>query len=81
MIWGISNDDHAIVGTNFYSNMEIKNEPLKHYLVSPFSENVTTSFFENVTSVMASCIVTTRRSFYYAKRQEISVEVITAETT
>ena len=31
-VWGIHNETHDVTGTNFSCNMDIKNEPLKHWL-------------------------------------------------
>lgn len=39
MIWGINDKTHEIVGTNFDYNIDINNEPLKHFLsrqLTPF---------------------------------------------
>lgn len=44
IIWGINNDNHAIVGTIFDPNMEIKNEPLKHYLARCISPSINFKF-------------------------------------
>ncbi len=33
LFWGISDEKHEIVGTNFDYNLEINNEPLEHYLL------------------------------------------------
>ncbi len=45
-VWGIHNDTHAITGTTFNSNMDIKNEPLKHFLARQVSPDLNFTFEE-----------------------------------
>lgn len=32
LVWGVTNDTHEIVGTTFDYSVDVKNEPLEHYL-------------------------------------------------
>lgn len=43
--WGVS-DDHEIVGTNFDFNVEVKHEPLEHYLLRNLYPNIDFRFDE-----------------------------------
>ena len=45
-VWGIDNKTHEIVGTNFNSNKDVNNEPLKHYLARQFSPDINFAFEE-----------------------------------
>ena len=45
-VWGIDNKTHEIVGTNFNSNKDVNNEPLKHYLARQFSPDINFTFEE-----------------------------------
>ena len=45
-IWGINNTTHEITGTTFNCNMDIKNEPLKHFLVRQISPDINFTFDE-----------------------------------
>lgn len=46
MIWGISNTNHEIVGTTLNYEIEINNEPLKHYLARNLSPSINFYFLE-----------------------------------
>ncbi len=48
MIWGITDLDHKIVGTSFNCEIEINNEPLKHYLARNLSPSVNFYFLETI---------------------------------
>ena len=43
-IWGIDDKTHKIVGTDFNSNKEINNEPLKHYLARNLNPSIAFRF-------------------------------------
>lgn len=43
-IWGIDNNTHKIVGTNFNFDMEINGEPLKHYLARNLNPSIAFKF-------------------------------------
>lgn len=45
-VWGIQNDTHAVTGTTFNSNMDIKNEPLKHFLARQVFPDLNFTFEE-----------------------------------
>lgn len=45
-IWGVHNDTHEIVGTNFDPDIEIKSEPLKHYLARMLTPSLNFTFEE-----------------------------------
>ena len=45
-VWGIHNETHAVTGTTFNSNMDIKNEPLKHFLARQIYPDLNFSFEE-----------------------------------
>lgn len=45
-IWGISDIEHKIVGTNFNYNQDVKNEPLKHFLARNLSPYIDFIFEE-----------------------------------
>ena len=45
-IWGISNKTHAIEGTVFDPDCEVKNEPLKHFLSRQLSPDINYDFEE-----------------------------------
>ena len=32
LVWGVDNDTHEIIGTTFDYTVDVKNEPLEHYL-------------------------------------------------
>ena len=46
LIWGVDNETHEIVGTNFDHTIDVKNEPLEHYLARQISPDVNFSFKE-----------------------------------
>ncbi len=46
-VWGIENDTHEIVGTEFDYNCDVKNEPLKHYLSRQLSPYIDFQFAED----------------------------------
>ena len=48
MIWGITDLDHKIVGTSFNCEIEINNEPLKHYLARNLNPSVNFYFLETI---------------------------------
>ena len=43
-IWGIDDKTHEIVGTTFNSNIELNNEPLKHYLARNLNPSIAFNF-------------------------------------
>lgn len=45
-VWGINNETHAIEGTAFDPNCDVKNEPLKHFLARQLSPENNFSFEE-----------------------------------
>lgn len=47
-VWGIHNDTHSVTGTSFNSNMDIKNEPLKHFLARQITSDLNFTFNETV---------------------------------
>ena len=47
-VWGIHNDIHSVTGTTFNSNMDIKNEPLKHFLARQITPDLNFTFNETV---------------------------------
>ena len=47
-VWGIHNDTHSVTGTTFNSNMDIKNEPLKHFLAGQITPDLNFTFNETV---------------------------------
>ena len=46
MIWGINNSNHKIVGTTINYEMDVNNEPLKHYLARNLSPSINFYFLE-----------------------------------
>ena len=48
LVWGIDNDTHAIVGTTFDPNSDVKREPLKHYLARQLTPDTIFSFHEQI---------------------------------
>ena len=46
LIWGIENNTHKVVGTNFDYDCDIKNEPLKHYLARQINPDIGFEFKE-----------------------------------
>ncbi|MCI6717040.1 MAG: ATP-binding protein, partial [Mollicutes bacterium] len=40
MIWGVNDATHKIVGTSFDYNIDINNEPLKHYLARNLNPSI-----------------------------------------
>lgn len=47
-VWGIDDMTHEIKGTNFNSNQDVKNEPLKHYLARRLSPDINFKFEDAV---------------------------------
>ena len=45
-IWGVSDDDHQIVGTRFNYHVDVKNEPLQHFLARQLNPDVAFAFDE-----------------------------------
>ena len=45
-IWGINNDSHKIVGTKFKFQVDVKGEPLQHYLARQLKPEVAFEFLE-----------------------------------
>ncbi len=45
-VWGIHNDTHDVTGTTFNCNMDIKNEPLKHFLARQIYPDLNFNFEE-----------------------------------
>lgn len=46
MVWGVNNETHKIVGTKFNHHIDVKNEPLSHYLARQMNPYVDFSFSE-----------------------------------
>lgn len=46
-IWGIHDQTHEIVGTNFNCNQDVNHEPLKHYLARKLSPDIN-FFFQDL---------------------------------
>ena len=46
LVWGIDNDTHAIVGTEFDPTIDVKREPLKHFLARQLSPDTSFAFHE-----------------------------------
>ncbi len=46
LVWGIDNDAHTIVGTTFDTTIEVKREPLKHYLARQLFPDTAFAFHE-----------------------------------
>lgn len=46
LIWGVSDKDKKIVGTNIYYNAEVKNEPIKHILARKLTPSILFDFKE-----------------------------------
>lgn len=46
LIWGVNNDAHEVVGTTFNYHMDVKNEPLQHFLARQVNPDVGFSFAE-----------------------------------
>lgn len=45
-VWGIHDESHKIVGTDFDCNRDVNHEPLKHYLARQFSPDINFTFEE-----------------------------------
>ena len=45
-VWGVHNKTHDVTGTTFNCNMDIKNEPLKHFLIRQISPDLNFHFEE-----------------------------------
>ncbi len=43
-IWGVNDKTHEIVGTDFNPDQDVKNEPLKHFLVRQLSPDINFTF-------------------------------------
>ena len=48
MIWGINNESHEIVGTTIKYEIEVNNEPLKHYLARNLNPSINFYFIEEI---------------------------------
>lgn len=46
LIWGVNNDTHEVMGTTFNYHMDVKNEPLQHFLARKVTPDVGFSFDE-----------------------------------
>lgn len=46
LIWGVNNDTHEITGTAFDYRVDVKNEPLEHYLARMITPDINFSFHE-----------------------------------
>lgn len=46
MLWGIDNETHEILGTSFNPDIDIKDEPLKHYLARNLKPSISFEFQE-----------------------------------
>ena len=47
-VWGVENETHKIVGTDFDSDREIKHEPLKHFLARQLTPDINFFFDEEM---------------------------------
>jgi len=47
-VWGIKNDNHSVVGTGFKYQVDVKGEPLQHFLARQLTPDVGFSFEEIV---------------------------------
>ena len=45
-VWGVENDSHEIIGTLFNYHLELKGEPLKHYLARKIRPDIGFEFHE-----------------------------------
>ena len=45
-VWGIDNDTHEVVGTKFKFDIDVKNEPLKHFLARNITPDIDFTFNE-----------------------------------
>ncbi|MBS5062604.1 MAG: putative DNA binding domain-containing protein [Hungatella hathewayi] len=45
-VWGVHDESHKIVGTNFNYNQDVNHEPLKHYLARQFTPDINFIFDE-----------------------------------
>ncbi len=45
-VWGIHDESHKIVGTDFDCNRDVNHEPLKHYLARQFTPDINFTFEE-----------------------------------
>lgn len=46
-VWGINDKTHDIVGTKFDFNLDVKNEPFKHYLARQLAPDINFQFIED----------------------------------
>lgn len=46
LIWGVNNDTHEVMGTTFNYHMDVKNEPLQHFLARQITPDVGFGFAE-----------------------------------
>jgi len=46
LVWGVNNDTHEIIGTKFDYRVDVKNEPLEHFLARQITPNNNFSFRE-----------------------------------
>ncbi len=46
LVWGVNNDTHAIIGTSFDYRVDVKNEPLEHFLARQIMPDNNFSFHE-----------------------------------
>ena len=45
-VWGVKDDDHSVVGTSFKFQIDVKGEPLQHFLARQLTPDVGFSFEE-----------------------------------
>ena len=45
-MWGVNNDTHEITGTKFDYRIDVKNEPLEHFLARQIMPDTNFSFHE-----------------------------------
>lgn len=45
VIWGIDDKTYEVLGTKFNPEIEVKNEPLKHYLARNLNPSIAFEFF------------------------------------
>lgn len=46
LVWGVNNDTHEIIGTKFDYRVDVKNEPLEHFLARKVMPDNNFSFHE-----------------------------------
>lgn len=55
LVWGVNNETHEITGTTFDYRVDVKNEPLEHYLARQITPDNNFSFHEIALEGKKSC--------------------------